>query len=96
MSRFTIRDVLWLTVVVVVGIVAYFSGRIVEASNDIWRLRAGTLEHIVWSQGWQVRWTDESVDVRTARNIYQNKTYRLKPTNAPSPVVAKGDLPTGP
>ena len=86
MFRFTIRDVLWLTVVVVVGVASWITCQQIERFNDIWRWRAGTLEKIAILQGWKVRWTEETVDVNT-----RGKLYHLRPTFAPSEPVNPGE-----
>jgi hypothetical protein len=63
MFKFTIRDLLWLTLVVAMGLgwlIRERQGReVVERAQDQatkWRMAAGGLEHAVNMDGWEVTW----------------------------------------
>jgi hypothetical protein len=55
MFRFTIRDVLWLTVVVALGLGWWMTRRDLHAER-IWRNRTGALEAVIADKGLTVEW----------------------------------------
>jgi hypothetical protein len=71
MFRFTIRDLLWLTLVVAVGL-AWFAreqqlrARLnrVEGQATRWRRAAGTLEYVLKEQFYRLDWDFDKAQVR--------------------------------
>ena len=55
MFRFTIRDVLWLTVVVALAVGWWVEHRRFNVAYP-WRTRAGALEQLLIDQGYEVEW----------------------------------------
>ena len=61
MFRFTIRDVLWLTVVVAMG-VAWWIDRQRPGRPNQWQSRAEALAEICRGYGWTVVWQGDGVN----------------------------------
>jgi hypothetical protein len=61
MFRFTIRDVLWLMVVVGLA-VGWWSDRAVNGSQRLWHSRAEELAKICRGYGWTVVWEGDHVN----------------------------------
>jgi len=62
MFRFTIRDALWLTAVLAIGL-AWWADRLRATPARIWELRAQAAATLLREDGWNVSWTDYSVTV---------------------------------
>ena len=74
MFRFTIRDVLWLTVVAAV-MAAWWVERSV-ATDRVWKVRAHAAADVLASEGWRVCWKDDSVDISKLNDVRTYKTPR--------------------
>jgi hypothetical protein len=64
--RFSIRDVLWLTLVVALAVgwlVHQYQLRVELQKAHAWRQRAGALEFILTDAGWKVEWDFASSQV---------------------------------
>jgi len=61
MFRFTIRDVLWLTVVVALGVAWWIDHQRPRSPNQ-WQLRAESLAEICRGYGWTVAWQGDGVN----------------------------------
>jgi hypothetical protein len=62
MLRFTIRDVLWLTVVVALGVGWWISHRqqtrYAEDQLLLWKTRANAAADVLTGEGWSVEWDE--------------------------------------
>ena len=56
MFRFTIRDVLWLTVVVAMGVAWWMEHDVKRKTIVLWKLRATTAARLMEQTGWKVNW----------------------------------------
>jgi hypothetical protein len=75
MFRFTIRDVLWLMVVVGLACALIASWRDTQRVNQSakgWRTRAGALEAVLVDAGWKVRWEEKWIRVRAPDSVGRN------------------------
>ena len=82
MFRFTIRDVLWLTVVVAMGLGWFLRDRQLLADNERarkWRMAAGALEKTLSEDGWTVTWGYGKGEVllvkEPEKSIYRGGTF---------------------
>ena len=77
MSRFTIRDMLWLMVVVGLSVALWIEHRRLTAAKP-WRTRAGALEQLFIDKGYKVEWNpagsynmdSESVVIKKGDHIH--------------------------
>jgi hypothetical protein len=63
MFRFSIRDVLWLTVVVGLGL-GWWRESVISSQGQRWQSKAQTIARALRERGWTVRFGDDSLDVR--------------------------------
>jgi hypothetical protein len=73
--RFTIRDLLWLMVVVGLACALLTSWQQTFTQRQkatSWRTRAGALEAVLKDAGWQVDWKPEWISVRPPEAIGAN------------------------
>ena len=61
MFRFTIRDVLWLTVVA--GMAVGWGLREIRWQSGRWKEKAATLQEMVEVDGYTVKWHDDYIEV---------------------------------
>jgi len=65
--RFSIRDLLWATLVVAIGLAWWLREEHWRAEVDRapkWRTVAGALENVLVVEGWHVKWNDGKVIVQ--------------------------------
>jgi hypothetical protein len=75
MFRFTIRDMLWLMIVVGMGCALTMSWHrsLSERQKAAgWRTRAGALEEVLKDAGWKIEWSREWITVRPPDVIGSN------------------------
>jgi hypothetical protein len=84
--RFSIRDLFWATALVAMGLGWWLEHQQIHAS-DLWRYRAGALQHGLKDYGWKVSWDSEWVhlDLSEANKrpypFYMKiRTYAYEPT----------------
>ncbi|HUE74981.1 MAG TPA: hypothetical protein VMP01_29205 [Pirellulaceae bacterium] len=84
MFRFTIRDLLWLTVVVALGVGWWMDRSGNYAAEAIrWARRANAAKSAATGEGWTIRWDGDSIDMsRPDRKPY---ILRYEPTNPAAP-----------
>jgi hypothetical protein len=90
--RFSIRDLLWATLVVAMGLGWWVDRQNVLAELDrakAWRMRAGALEEVLKDDGWEVTWDLESSYVKvdfpgTTKRDYE-RSYKTIRTDAFEP-----------
>lgn len=92
MFRFTIRDVLWLMVVVGLACALNASRRDTQMalqSAKGWRTRAGGLEAVLIDAGWKVRWEEKWIRVRAPDSVGRNGHIAAIVTDhyEPSPIA---------
>src|SRR4051794_35778732 len=70
-SRFSIRDLLWLTLAIALALGWWVRERDLEAKRvkaadraDRWRRAAGALEYVLKEDGWKMHWDLEQSQVR--------------------------------
>jgi hypothetical protein len=95
MFRFTIRDVLWLMVVVALGCALATSWQQTAAQRQQakgWRTRAGALEAVLKDAGWKIRWEEEWIRLRPPDVIGRNGHIATIRTDSyePSPLATTG------
>ena len=91
--KFSIRDLLWLTVVVAL-LLGWWVDRQIHPNElraaQRWRTRAGALEEVLHDSGWQVQWELESVHLTKGRRtiVIDTNAYEPSPlsnSSAPAP-----------
>jgi hypothetical protein len=93
MFRFTIRDVLWLTVVVALAVGWWVEHRRFTVAYP-WRTRAGALEQLLIDQGYEVGWNaagsnnvdGESVTIKKDDRILGGARTDVFQPNLPAPL----------
>ena len=65
MFRFTIRDLLWLTVVVALGVGWWLRERDFKAHSTSLRAQTNVLEYVLETEGVTVKWNDDRTIVTT-------------------------------
>ena len=65
MFRFTIRDVLWLTVVVAMGLGWWWDRHRENSSESLWKRRAESLAEMCREDGWDVKFEGELMSILT-------------------------------
>lgn len=86
MFRFSIRDLLWLTLVVAVALGWWFNRRQLQHElqrAQAWRTRAGALKQLLATEGWKADWDFASSWVRLTRKS-DGKTMGAGTDFAPS------------
>ena len=58
MFRFTIRDVLWLTVLVAIVVAWWIDHSRKDHKAVLWRKRANVAADVLTGEGWNVQWDD--------------------------------------
>jgi hypothetical protein len=91
MIRFTIRDVLWLTVVVATACAWRIDREKVKAEPyappEIWRQRAEASASVLREQGWKVSWKDYTVEISKVgkpNDLTVKYTHLLVPATSPA------------
>ena len=63
MFRFTIRELVLLTLVVAMGVGWWLDHSALSRRADLWEYRAGAVADWTSGEGWRVEWTPEGVDL---------------------------------
>jgi hypothetical protein len=83
MFRFTIRDLLWVTVVVALGVAWWIDRRQMRNQLDEankWRTRAGGLEYVLRREFGNVRWVPGGVEVHAKTHWYTLDETKHEPS----------------
>ena len=86
MYRFTIRDVLWLTVVVGLGAAWGLRERHLSSEVRNWRLKTGALEQVCDVLGYGVQWERDVVEVCNKEDFRDNAWASVN-VHEPSPAA---------
>jgi hypothetical protein len=81
--RFSIRDLLWVTLVAAIGLgwwVREVHWRQVVEQAPNWRTAAGALESVLKDEGWTAQWSPGKVVLEKPPSIYAVSTTDIEPT----------------
>jgi hypothetical protein len=82
MFRFSIRDVLWLTVVVALAVGWWLNSRPAKVTTELeWAAKHQELVNVLRTYGWQVTWEEQEVDCDGRQGL---DVLKLQPPTARS------------
>src|SRR5207248_18051 len=98
MSRFSIRDLLWLTLVVAMGLGWFVRERQLLAEKSVsirlWRGRTGALERALETDGWRLTWRTREPQVSMQHQLAKHNFPVFSTTEYKPSVQAKYQPPT--
>src|SRR5688500_17080077 len=90
---FSVRDVLWLTLVVGLGLGWLINRHQLVEQAQTWRGRAGALEHMFGDIGWEIRWDFKSSRVAAIAGEPRVNPYPSRMYNSTGSYEPRGDNP---